>query len=328
MRAFLLHIAMWSTCWLKSTQQECEVTQQWTTAITASDGNNLTDDDEFNFRHEFNGNNIESIFDPPYVTERFGCGHWQEKYTNLHKQILSGKRLNKQLIFMSPEAGLADRLSGLITAFYFALLSGRAIRTLSLDFLPGFEEAFVSPHGIDWTVTNKEEFPSTLTTPLKHTYKEEDIDRNYSSLTVDTDKYYPIYLVNQHYTAETLYIYSNLTNTPSHNPDIEYIILASNRGMSFDLFRKNPAHVIQFLDFGFSSVNNCFTCAFFYLFAPNDKMKQRFSPLWYEMVKEPGALTIGKLCVDLCAMLIVWLMNMLLWMDHATCKLIVNRTTK
>lgn len=77
--------------------------------------------------------------DSPDFNERHGCGHWQEAYTKLHAEILSGQRPPRYAVSVAVEAGLADRLSGLITQFYYALLSGRAFKTITYGQLPGYE---------------------------------------------------------------------------------------------------------------------------------------------------------------------------------------------
>ena len=57
------------------------------------------------------------------------CGGWQQEYTKLHQEALVrglSPRSSQVLIFKSPNSGLADRLAGLITGFYAAVLSQRA----------------------------------------------------------------------------------------------------------------------------------------------------------------------------------------------------------
>ena len=55
------------------------------------------------------------------------CGGWQPEYTNLHRSISSGMdERSRAFISKSPNSGLADRMVGILTGFYAALLSKRA----------------------------------------------------------------------------------------------------------------------------------------------------------------------------------------------------------
>jgi Xyloglucan fucosyltransferase len=80
-----------------------------------------------------------------------GCGNWQEDYMRLHQQMLAGERPPRYLVSIAVEAGLADRVIGIISEFYFALLTGRAFQISSAhQKLPTFEAAFDAPH-VNWT---------------------------------------------------------------------------------------------------------------------------------------------------------------------------------
>ena len=56
------------------------------------------------------------------------CGSWQEKYSKLHKSIVSGEQPGYYAISVPAPAGLSDRLAGLVTVFLYALLTGRAFQ--------------------------------------------------------------------------------------------------------------------------------------------------------------------------------------------------------
>lgn len=55
------------------------------------------------------------------------CGNWQAKYRKLHTKIVTGILPPRYVIF-SMSSGLADCLSGVVTAFYFSLLTDRAFK--------------------------------------------------------------------------------------------------------------------------------------------------------------------------------------------------------
>jgi Xyloglucan fucosyltransferase len=97
-----------------------------------------------------------------------GCGTWQEDYMSLHEQTLSGERPPRYLVSVAVEAGLADRVIGIISEFYFALLTGRAFQISSAhQKLPTFEAAFDAPH-VNWTRPTDAE---VLIDHLRYTYK-------------------------------------------------------------------------------------------------------------------------------------------------------------
>lgn len=80
-----------------------------------------------------------------------GCGTWQAEYMALHRRILAGELPPRYLVAHSPDKGFSDRLTGAITGFYHALLSGRAyqVTTGRQAHLPVFEDAFDAPF-VDW----------------------------------------------------------------------------------------------------------------------------------------------------------------------------------
>jgi hypothetical protein len=98
-----------------------------------------------------------------------GCGTWQEDYMRLHQQTLAGELPPRYLVSVAVEAGLADRLIGIISEFYFALLTGRAFQISSAhQKLPTFEAAFDAPH-VNWTRPDTD--VEVLIDHLRYTYK-------------------------------------------------------------------------------------------------------------------------------------------------------------
>lgn len=58
----------------------------------------------------------------------FGSGICRglDAYTQLHNDVLGGRAPARYVVFVSPPSGIADRLIGLVSAFYLALIQKRA----------------------------------------------------------------------------------------------------------------------------------------------------------------------------------------------------------
>jgi hypothetical protein len=82
------------------------------------------------------------------------CGHWQHKYSSLHKDILAGRLPARFAVHVSPRSGFSDRLVGMVSVFFYALLTERAIIFWRGpdDGLPQVGLAFEGPH-INWTAS-------------------------------------------------------------------------------------------------------------------------------------------------------------------------------
>ena len=79
------------------------------------------------------------------------CGHfWHSSYTKHHRNILAGVGPAKYAVSLGVEAGLADRLVGTFSIFFFALLSGRAFQIAAYPGVVDFQEALEPAH-IDWS---------------------------------------------------------------------------------------------------------------------------------------------------------------------------------
>lgn len=78
------------------------------------------------------------------------CGlHWHHQYATLHQDILAGRKAPKLAIALGADTGLAGKLAGIFSVFYYALLSGRAFQIANLPGVVGLQEAF-EPAFIDW----------------------------------------------------------------------------------------------------------------------------------------------------------------------------------
>ena len=90
------------------------------------------------------------------------CGTWQDAYTKLHRDVLAGERPPRYAVAVAVEAGkglkgqalrrglyllrfyalllaagLTDNIVGIVTAFFYAVLSDRAFQMLTHSDLPG-----------------------------------------------------------------------------------------------------------------------------------------------------------------------------------------------
>lgn len=83
------------------------------------------------------------------------CGtSWQKPYVELHRMILAGERPRRYVISIA-SSGMSDRVNGAVAAFFYALLTGRA---LLIGFDPSFERddpllpmAYL-PASFNWTL--------------------------------------------------------------------------------------------------------------------------------------------------------------------------------
>lgn len=96
----------------------------------------------------------------------FECGTWQNNYTTLHSSILSNKTSARYLISVAGQCGLCDNLTGLITQFLFAILTGRAFQRFTYGNLARFEDVYWSPH-IQWVAP---ELPESVYSWYNFTY--------------------------------------------------------------------------------------------------------------------------------------------------------------
>ena len=183
-------------------------------------------------------------------------------------------------VALSVESGLGDNIVGLISIFFYALLSRRVFTTYSFDSLSRFEFAFDQPN-VNWTFPHR--LPEEAVEPLKYTYKGVPgyrWSRAYNESLVNTTEYAQIYLVNDNPNSDIIFQRSNLSMLPLGQVDVPYVLVASNRGRSFKLF-DNPYHRDELVQkMGLSSASSAFSCAFSFLFQPNLAMRKIYGDLW------------------------------------------------
>ena len=195
----------------------------------------------------------------------------------------------KYVISVAVEAGIADRLSGLISEFYFALLSKRAFKMITYGDLPDFNLAYNQPF-INWTGFKLDD---RVIDPLKFTYKGArgyTGDRSYDN-EVDTQKFWSVYHVNADEEVLSEFFYGHhFESMPLNHSNAENIIFASNRGRVFRLF-DNPYHKNTLKSWGLRP-NNAFRCAFNFLFTPN-KDTLALADGYAHILKDETILKIG-----------------------------------
>lgn len=197
-----------------------------------------------------------------------GCGAWREKYMDLHRGILSGSLPPRYLVSIAVEAGLADRVIGILTEFYFAVLTNRAFQITTYGTLPRFEAAFNAPY-INWSRLMD---PPEVTDNLKYTYRGL---RGYQGNRlygpdVNTSLYWPMYLVNDEI-SNRFFSSANVSTFPQGHADVQTVFVASNRGRIIQLF-DNPYHRGQLFEMGLRP-ETALSCAWNFLFSPNDAVQ-------------------------------------------------------
>ncbi|GAQ83628.1 hypothetical protein KFL_001550180 [Klebsormidium nitens] len=184
------------------------------------------------------------------------CGNWQDEYTKLHNSIINGTSPPRYAVSLYVEkTGLADKLTGIITEFYYALLTRRAFQ-ITHGNQPPFEAAYDAPF-INWTRPNDFVEPNG-----------------------------PFWgLVNMDEDSVEIFRTQDLREFPEGTADAETVYIQSNRGRTHVLF-DNPFHRQQLLDWGLRP-DTAFACAYHYLFSLTD----RISP---EMKREISVLEGAK----------------------------------
>ena len=206
------------------------------------------------------------------------CGHWQSNYVKFQEKML--KSSAPRMVYSGPlMTGLADRLSGIVTQFYFALLSNRAFQIVDGYDVPSLFWAYDS-----------------RILQLQGPRLEQLIGNNMASLPVhypfpelDRTKYAVLDHVNS-YNLVAAYFLSNLTLQPINHTNVQYVFYTSNRGYSYRLF-ENPFHRDQLKTMGLRPESS-FRCIMDFLFRPNAQTLRYAQPL-LESLEDGTALKIS-----------------------------------
>ena len=199
--------------------------------------------------------------DRPEAFQR--CGDWQEEYMELHRQILAGERPPRYLVAVLSQSGLADQLVGVMSLFFWALLTGRAFQiTVGEQPIPPLEAAFDAPY-VNWTRPAGD--PLVLTQHLYRPFKGKRRYPKVHSLVPNIEEFGSMYLINN---KSDFFATKDLNTLPlDGGADKPVLFMASNRGRVFRLF-DNPHHGRKLFDMGLRP-ETAFACGFRFLFAPN-----------------------------------------------------------
>jgi hypothetical protein len=182
-------------------------------------------------------------------------------------------------------------VSGIVSEFYYALFSQRALRILSFDTLPRFEWAFDSPHHVNWT---SPPYDPVLYEGLRRWPGDPSYGwpgaASYDGLGINTSQYWPIYHVNELQVATEFFL-SDLAAQPVGHADVPHVLFASNRGRTFRLFGNR--HYRAFFKRHGMRPESLFACAFDFLFAPNKATRLLMRPYLAALRTARSALVIG-----------------------------------
>lgn len=190
------------------------------------------------------------------------CGNWQEQYSQLHANILSGVAPQRYLVALAPPQGLADRLCGLVTQFLFALLTNRAFLQVETPSTPSMKLAYNS-------FNMKGDIPALLN---EHLATVQNLSIDGFPSTVNKSLFYGYYLnagkmdKSQHELVVRrnyeLFVTKNFKLQPP-GYDSSYVVMSGNRGMSWRMFR-NKYHSGTLRSMGLER-ENVFHCVFDYM---------------------------------------------------------------
>ena len=193
------------------------------------------------------------------------CGRaWQPAYAALHASIVSGAAPLRTLVSVAVEAGIADRLSGLVSQFLLALVQGRALQHVTYGSLPDWEVAYALPR----LAARAPRLGGEVLDCVKFTYRGERGymgPREHDPALVDPAAFYPLYLTNDYQAlASEIFTRLDLATVPLGHAGAATLVSASNRGRSYVLF-DNPHHAAGLRALGLTP-DNAFACVHNFLF--------------------------------------------------------------
>lgn len=198
---------------------------------------------------------------------------------------------SRRLIYVAVDAGLADRITGTITAFFFALFSGRRLFATQHRWQASLESAFnssLSP--VNWPL--RPPLPSEITEPLAYTYRGE---RGYNGErtlpAAYRENFAVVYGINNNGLRDEIFSSSLLSAYPRANSSVETILFTTNRGGLARLLT-NPYYRWQFTKHKLS-LQSAFSQAFWLLFSPSEKVKELQRSFETFRLQDPGALLFG-----------------------------------
>lgn len=189
------------------------------------------------------------------------CGGWQPEYAAFHRNAVSSlSPSSRMLIFKTPNSGVADRLAGLLTGFYAALLSKRAF--FLSDWWTWGNVHVRLTDALDWQHIN-------WTLPLRF---EDQLQRDNTSYTmldyINTDALFSPKGGANKTRAEVELILSNSSR----------IVFQSNRANIYALLKNPPPPALAAVkDLGILPQTGVY-CAFHYLFKPKPEVVELLKP--------------------------------------------------
>jgi hypothetical protein len=219
-----------------------------------------------------------------------------QQYRQLHSSIMSGEAPPRYLVSVAPETGMAERLTGLVTQFYMALLSGRALTAYHPDpaAVPPFSAACDYPL-FNWT--HQQPVPRAVYAPLLsedyQTYAERrDAAAGLQAVPVPYDQEYQLFhMVNATAPMTAWLATTNLTAWPQDRPGLPHAVVGSNRGATWKL-ANNPYHSDDFWRLSLRP-EEAFMCGFWALCKPNQEVRRLYSRNVWGPLADPHALKIG-----------------------------------
>lgn len=93
---------------------------------------------------------VSTVYDNFFPQAKLCGDEWRQNYSMTHRSIVNGEAPARYLVSVAVAKGTADRVTGFVTQFYLALLSGRAFTMVTYGDLPPFEAACNMPF-FNWT---------------------------------------------------------------------------------------------------------------------------------------------------------------------------------
>ncbi|KAF6253796.1 hypothetical protein COO60DRAFT_1703665 [Scenedesmus sp. NREL 46B-D3] len=239
---------------------------------------------------------LDPLMDLFQQSRRCNTSPYIQKYRQLHSRIMSGHAPPRYLVSVAPETGMADRLTGLVTQFYMALLSGRAMTAShpDPDAVPPFAAACDYPL-FNWT--HPQLLPRAVYAPLLgQDYATFEERRNASmglqQLPAPYNQQYQVFdMVNATLPMMPWLGTTNFTAWPLERPDLQHMVMASNRGATWKL-ANNPYHRDDFWRLGVRP-EEAFMCGFWALCRPNEQVQRLYGRDVWGPLADPHSLKIG-----------------------------------
>ena len=186
------------------------------------------------------------------------CGSWQHAYASMHRGVLAGALPPRYAVHVAPRSGYSDRLAGLVSVFFYALLTKRAVVFWAGpdERLPRLELAFEGPH-VNWSAAGA--YADMLGPVPEGSYVHPDIEG-------------PGWVHKDLVTAGDAAFGSG--DLHALGGDVETVLVTMQRGRSIVLF-SNPHHAAQLYALGLHR-ENAFGCALDFLFSPHAGIQEAF----------------------------------------------------